>query len=351
MTVKRTCLAVGAALCALHGTARAQVPVSDKVVTVDAYPERRATFPGGVTGLPDLTYATISGYRRLTLDLYVPSDSPAVRHPVVMYIHGGGWSGGSPRNAGAFENWPAVLASIAARGYVVASIEYRFSREAPFPAALHDTKNAIRWLRTNAAKYGVDTDRILVWGSSAGGQLAGLAATTCGVTELEPPVIAGRGERQGATPPAPPPSDCVQAAVLWYAASDLEAAANPPPGSPDARGGAQRGGGGGPRDYLGCAPANCGGPAKAASVGTYVRASDPPILLIHGAADHTVPVVQSEKLYELLQAKGARSELLVFPGIDHSFIGKTPEATRDASRKALERTIAFIDATIGSNSR
>jgi acetyl esterase/lipase len=349
--VRKTCIAVVAALSILPGSVGAQVQVSDKVVTVDAYPERRATFPGGVTGLPDLTYVTINGYRRLTLDLYLPSDSPATRHPAVIYIHGGGWAGGSPRNAGAFENWPAVLASIAARGYVVASIEYRFGREAPYPAALHDTKNAIRWLRTNAAKFGVESDRILAWGASAGGELAGLAATTCGVTELEAPITGGRGRPEGAMSPAPAPSDCVQAAVLWYAASDLEAAANPPPGSADARGGAQRGGGGGPRDYLGCTPPNCGAQAKAASVGTYVKEGGPPILLIHGEADHTVPVLQSQRLYEQLQAKGVRSELLVFPEIDHSFIGKTPDATRDASRKALDKTIAFIDATIGPKSR
>jgi len=328
----------------------AQVAVSDKVVTADVFPSVRATFPGGVTGIPDLTYSTLNGYRRLTLDLYLPPDAPAARHPVVMYIHGGGWAGGSPRNAGAFENWPEVLASIAAHGYVVASIEYRFSREAPYPAALHDVKNAIRWLRSNAPKYGIDSDRILAWGSSAGGQLAGLAATTCGVADLAPPVVAARNGRDGAAAPSSPPSDCVQAAVLWYAASDLEASTNTPPVSADARGGPQRGGGG-PRDYLGCTPPNCAAQAKAASVGTYVRSGGPPLLLIHGAADRTVSVTQSQKLYELLQGKGIRSELLVFPDIDHSFIGKTPEATRDASRRALEKTIAFIDATIGPKAR
>jgi len=342
---------VCAALLVVAGSVAAQVAVSDKVVTADVFPAVRGTFPAGVTGLPDLTYSTLRGYRRLTLDLYLPPDSPASRHPAVMYIHGGGWAGGSPRNAGAFENWPEVLASIAARGYVVASIEYRFSREAPFPAALHDVKNAIRWLKANAAKYGVDSEHILVWGSSAGGQLAGLAATTCGVAALEPPVTTGRDSREGTLAAPLTPSDCVQAAVLWYAASDLEASAGaPPPASADARGGPQRAGGG-PRDYLGCTPPHCAAQAKAASVRTYVRAGCPPILLIHGGADRTVSVTQSQQLYELLQARGVRSELVVFPDVDHSFIGKTPDATRDASRTALDKTIAFIDATIGPKGR
>jgi hypothetical protein len=142
-------------LCLAATAAAAQPQISDKVVTEDRYPQRRVTFAGGVTGLPDLTYATINGYRRLTLDLYLPPGPMSGARPVVIYIHGGGWSGGSPRNAGTFEDWPEILASFAARGYVTASIEYRFSAEAPFPAALQDTKAAIRWLRANAAKYGI----------------------------------------------------------------------------------------------------------------------------------------------------------------------------------------------------
>jgi dipeptidyl aminopeptidase/acylaminoacyl peptidase len=82
-------------------------------------------------------------------------------------------------------------------------------------------------------------------------------------------------------------------------------------------------------------------------VSTYVKAGDPPMLLVHGAADKTVSVAQSQKLYDLLQSKGVPSELLVLPDIDHSFIGKTPDATREAARAGLARTIVFIDAVIG----
>lgn len=326
------------ALCAVTGLAQSpamQTPISEKVVSDDHYPPTTVAFPGGVTGLPNLTFSTVNGFRGLKLDLYLPPGPTTTKHPAVMYIHGGGWSGGTARNAGAFSNFPEVLASIAARGYVVTSIEYRLSSEAPFPAAIHDVKNAIRWLRSNATTYGIDPERIVVWGGSAGGQLAGLAAATCGVAALAPPA-GGRGGAATVTPP----SDCVQGAVLWYAASDLVDAvgAPPPAGAPAGRAG------GAPAAYLGCTPPNCAAQAKAATVHTYVSAKTPPILLIHGAVDATVPVAQSQTLYELLKSKGVRTELLVMPDIDHSFLGKTPEATRDASRKALAKTIEFIDS-------
>ena len=282
-------------------SALAQVPVADAVFSRDVYPEVRASFRAGVVGIPDVTYATASGYRRLKLDLYIPPPSSAGPHPVIVYIHGGGWSGGTPRTTGAFENWPEVLASFAARGFVVASLQYRLSGEAPFPAALHDVKSAIRWLRTNATTYNIDTQRFVTWGVSAGGQLAGLAAVSCGVAELEPPAAAGRGGGRGgagggpaaggrgdAAPPAPaapPASNCVQGSVLWYAASSLERAATAATGRA----------GGAPTEnaYLGCTPPDCATQSKAATVNTYVDATDPPMLLIHGETDTTVSVDQS----------------------------------------------------------
>jgi acetyl esterase/lipase len=161
--------------------------IGTKAVLEDRYPERRIAFPGGVTGLPDLTYSTLSGFRPLTLDLYLPASPPSGGAPVIIYVHGGGWTSGHTRHSGAFENWPGVLASLAGRGYVVASLNYRLSAEAPSPAAEQDIKSAVRWLRANAARFSVDKRRIGIWGGSAGGQLAALAGTSCGVSALEPP--------------------------------------------------------------------------------------------------------------------------------------------------------------------
>jgi acetyl esterase/lipase len=164
--------------------------ISDHVISDDNYPERKVAFPGGVTGLPDLTYETLSGYRPMKLDLYLPPANFAGPRPFVIYIHGGGWANGIPRTAAVFANWPDVLASFAARGYVTASVSYRFQNEAPFPAAIQDVKAAIHWLHGNAEKYNIDTTRGMTWGSSAGGQLAALAAVSCGVAALDPPAPA-----------------------------------------------------------------------------------------------------------------------------------------------------------------
>ena len=145
----------GLALAAQLGFPRSvleRIPTGSRAVLGDHYPTVRVSFPGGVVGLPALTYEVLPWYRPLHLDLYLPPGKPA-RRPLVVYIHGGGWMSGHPRQSGAFANWPDVLALMASRGYVVASVEYRLSGEAPFPAAIQDIKAAIRWLRANAAEY------------------------------------------------------------------------------------------------------------------------------------------------------------------------------------------------------
>jgi acetyl esterase/lipase len=333
-----------------------QPAVGTKPVLEDRYPERRTTFSGGVVGLADLTYESLAGYRPLTLDLYRPANlSPA--RPLVLYVHGGGWQSGHTRHSGAFENWPAVLASIAERGYVVASLEYRLSGEARFPAAIQDVKAAIRWLRTHASEYGIDPKRAVIWGGSAGGQLAALAGTTCGVAALEPPgSAAAQRPEPGAvgSAPSPPPaspstsavSDCVQGVVAWYGIFDFETLAAQSSGGLNADDP-----GAAPARYLGCALAKCGAEVIAAASSThYLDAQDAPVLLIHGVSDHTVPIQQSRAYLAALKAKGVKAELLEIPGVDHSFIGATPEATRAASLQALQKSLEFIDRTVGSAS-
>lgn len=342
------CLAAAiAGACAPAVAVAAPLPmtpaISGAVVNQDPYPERRISFPGGVVGLPDLTYTAVQGYRPLKLDLYLPPAAANAKgpRPVVVFIHGGGWVGGTPRTTGAFENWPGVLASLAAKGYVVASLSYRFSREAPSPAAIQDVKAGIRWLRANAGRYNIDTHRFLSWGPSAGGQLAALAAVSCGVTALlpTPPARSAAArpevvESGSAAPPAE--SECVQGAVGWYGVYDFAALTQSPGAAPAAS-----------NPFLGCA-ATCGPEQlRQPSPITYVDRNDPPMLLIHGESDHVVPVAQAQQFHAALQAAGVKSELVLLPGIDHSWIGRTPEATRTASIEALRRTFDFIDATIG----
>lgn len=383
-------IAGGSAAAATLEPATAAKPVLD-----DRYPERRVSFPDGVVGLADLTYSSLAGYRPLRLDLYRPA-STSTPHPLVIYVHGGGWQSGHTRHSGAFENWPGVLASIAARGYVVVSLEYRLSGEAPFPAAIQDVKSAIRWLRTNAAEFGIDKQRAVIWGGSAGGQLAALAGTSCGVAALEPPgsaaeqrpepgaapAGANNAKAAASTPPAaavagsakPPAgstplaapagassamasapaastsaqpavssaaeSDCVQGVIAWYGIFDFSTLSSQ-------SGGNTGGTNAGPARYLGCALTKCSPQALAAAGAmTYIDAKDPPTLLIHGVNDHTVPIQQSRAYLAALRAKGVRAELIEIPGVDHSFVGATADATRAASLQALNASLAFIDATL-----
>lgn len=306
-------------------------------VLEDRYPRTTVAFAGGVESLPDLIYATPAGFRPLRLDLYRPKQaSGANGYPLVIYVHGGGWLGGHTRHAGAFANWPNVLASLAAKGYVVASIEYRLSAEARFPAAIHDVKTSIRWLRSKARQFDIDGSRAVVWGGSAGGQLAALAATTCDVRALAPVFAAADAGQAASGSSLAAVSDCVQGVVAWYGIFDFARLPQPSTAanSPAAK-------------YLGCAPSECQETAALASAMTHLDSRDPPALLIHGEGDKVVPVDQSRAFQAALQSKHVSSKLIVIPAVDHSFIGESGATTREASLAALSATFGFIDATVG----
>lgn len=328
MDLRRSLLPLLLGLCALPITAA--TPPTDvrataaRAVLEDRYPARQVTFAGGVTGLPDLTYSQPAGYRPLTLDVYKPAGRGI--HPLVLFVHGGGWVNGHTRHSGAFENWPGVLAQLASHGYVVASLNYRLSGEAGFPAQVHDVKTAIRWLRAHAADFGLDTTRAVVWGGSAGGHLAALAATSCDDATLAPPAS------------APTESDCVQGAVLWYPVVDVGMAAGSEPAGPNSPLAA----------LLRCDPATC--PAETLRQSSPLRqvsARTPPTLMVHGSDDRQVSVQQSVAFDAALRKAGVRSQLIVIPGVDHSFIGKDAATTRAASLQALDASFAFIDSLLG----
>ena len=316
----------------LHAQSEVTAETAAAPVLEDRYPRAKIAFGSDVESYPDVIFSTPQGFRPLRLDIY-RQVAPSGPRPLVVYIHGGGWQSGHTRHSGAFANWPEVLASLARRGYVVASIEYRLSSEARFPAAIHDVKNAIKWLKLSAATYSVDPRKVIVWGGSAGGQLAALAATSCGVESLAPEVT-DKGTAQ---------SDCVQGLVAWYGVFDFNAIPElstpaAAPGSPAASPA---------RKYLDCGTTNCATTAKLASPISHVDAKDPPVLLIHGELDKVVPVGQSRAFDAALRAKGVPSELIVIPAVDHSFIGSSPNATRQASLQALSKTFAFIAAVSG----
>lgn len=237
---------------------------------------------------PDIRYGEVPGYRPLELDLYLPgTDGPA---PVIVHVHGGGWRRGSRREPlrALGEDFYDTLA---AQGFAVAAVDYRLSAEARFPAPLEDVSGAVGWVRDNAARYGLDAGRVFLWGDSAGGHLALLAALTGGK---------------------------VQGVVAWFPVTDLlgmpadiaDAGAVPDtgPGSREAL-------------LLGAPAAAVPELARQASPLTHAAAGAPPILLMHGAADDMVPPAQSIRLAGALRAAGATVELELVPGATHMWHG------------------------------
>ncbi len=225
----------------------------------------------------NVQYALVDGIS-LRLDLYFPKNT-AKPYPVIVWVHGGGWSAGSKANPRA--------EFLVSQGYAVASINYRLSDQAKFPAQLYDCKAAIRWLRANAVQYDLDPKRIGAFGSSAGGHLVALLGTTVGVDSLEGKV---GGNLQF--------SSEVQAVCDWYGPTDFLTICNYPSNinhcsanSPEA-------------ELIGGPLQTNRAKAIAASPITYIGKGDPPFLIMHGTLDMTVPFQQSVAMDSALRRSG-----------------------------------------------
>lgn len=238
--------------------------------------------PANVEVRRDVVYTKI-GARELHLDLYLPK-SGSGSFPAVVYVHGGGWSGG---NKSAFSRQAAHMA---AKGFVGACVEYRLSGEAQYPAALDDVKAAIRWMRANAATYRVRPDRIGAAGGSAGGHLVALAGVT------------GSGD------------EAVQAVAAFNPAVDFldfgkRAAAN-------AQNSVSK--------FLGKSFAEDPKLWESASPLARVHKKAPPFLFLHGTADPTVPYKQSTDMQAALKKAGVKAELFSAPEAVHGFFNRPP---------------------------
>jgi acetyl esterase/lipase len=278
--------------------------------------------PAGTRRLLGVPYAAIPAIRPLELDLYLPAgDGP---HPVVLFLHGGGWRLGSRHLAGpAYRGQtPTPFERVAQAGIAVASVDYRLSGEAVFPAQLHDAKAAVRWLRARAGELGVDPDRIAAWGESAGAHLAALLGLV-GDQAMEGDVgLAGT-------------SSAVSAVVAWYAPTDLAAVAadlGVDPHDPATR----------EAQLLGAPAVDVPELAAQASPVTHVSPEAPPFLLLHGAADRMIPCVQSERLYDALVEAGVEAELDIYEDADHMWLGSS-----EAPEQALDRTVDVLRRRFG----
>lgn len=259
----------------------------------------------------NITYCK-AGDVELKLDLAKPDgDGP---FPAIVFIHGGGWSGG---NRQAYSNQIKVAAR---RGYVAITVSYRLTQpdesgkaKNPWPAQINDTKCAVRWLRANADKYHVDPNRIGVTGGSAGGHLSLMVGLADESAKLE-----GDGGYQDQ-------SSRVQAVVNVFGPTEMksEYRAN---------------------DFvaklvktlLGGTPDEVPDRYENASPVTYISSDDPPVLTLQGTKDPLVPDSQARLLDERMKAKGADHELMIFEGAGHGF-------QRDDALRAETATWAFFD--------
>jgi acetyl esterase/lipase len=258
----------------------------------------------GVRLRAGITYAATAGYRPLQLDLWVPDS--ATPPPLVVWIHGGGWMIGDRRYLPETLRPNQLFDALLAAGLAVATIDYRLALEAPFPAQLHDAKAAIRYLRAHANELGISTDRIGVWGESAGGHLAALVGLTGHRADLEGGIgVVG-------------PSSDVDVVVDWYGVADFTTMPRmtPPPHIAAKLEPAMHTP---PEDSL---VAGLDDAARAdASPITHVTPDAAPFLLVHGTTDWLVPYAQSEQLHAALTAAGVESRLVPVEGAEHIFNG------------------------------
>jgi acetyl esterase/lipase len=288
-----------------------------------------AAYAAGVIGAFDRTYSILVGYRPLKLDVFYDPGASEPR-PAVVWIHGGGWVRGDPLS-GTAETGPRdeLLARMAARGYVLVGLTYRFAEEAKFPASVNDVKAAVRWLRANAATYHIDPRRIALWGASAGGYLATLAGVTCGDTDLE-----GQGGN-------PTESSCVQAVIDWFGVLEFRPFI----------------GAGGANEaliesFLGCSQGQCSDESlRRSDPLSYIKAGDPPFLIMHGDADTMVPIQQSKDLLAALRAHGVTARMETIHGANHEWIGMNKaqvEAIYTTVQEFLDKTFAVKPHRAGS---
>ena len=280
---RRRAMAIGIVLSALGGVVGGQ--------TRDDLGARVSYAPSAdVEVRSDIVYARY-GDRELRLDLYLPAQRGPEPIPGIVAVRGGGWRVGDK------EGFAAIASALAERGIAAASIEYRVSGEASWPAAMNDTKAAVRWLRANAPTYGIDPDALGAIGGSAGAHLVALLATTHRMDELD-----GEGGNEDE-------SNRIQAAVAMAVPSDLRLFAS---AGADGRGG-------GVATFVGAGFDEQSELWSLVSPIDQVHAKAAPLLLVHSETDRVVPFEHSVSLQRRYAEEGVPVVLVPIEDAPHAF--------------------------------
>lgn len=284
----------------------------------------------GVRVMRDLDYAGNDNPRQ-KLDLYLPEKraTDSSNLPVIVFIHGGGWQNGDKTSGG-----QKIAALVASGKYAGASIGYRLTNEAQWPSQIHDCKAGLRWIRAHAAEYGLDPNRIAVWGTSAGGHLVAMLGVSHGVEGLE-----------GAIGPHLDQSSEVQAVVDFFGPTEMLTMGDHPSkidhnaiNSPESK-------------LIGGAVQENPEKAKSASPIEHVSADDEPFLIVHGTADDLVPYPQSVDFEKKLEAAGVSVTLLTVEGGGHGKgFGPSVDAAVEAflAKQLLGEERELKDSTVNA---
>jgi len=272
--------------------------------------EPQTQVPDGVRLETDIAYR--EGNEKWRLDLAYPKAKSKSRRPGLVIVHGGGWRGGDKGGG----RWRSTPLQYAAKGYVCISVNYRLTDEAPFPVCVEDVKCAVRWLRANADKYGLDPLRIGAYGSSAGAHLVAMLGLVGPDARLE-----GDGPHQEQ-------SSLVQAVCCSATPTDFSNWGGPGKLSPAEL------------SLLAGLTETLADRKKQASPISYVGPDAPPFLIIHGTADRTVPFSQGERFATALKNAGAKDvTFLEFEDAGHGVFGQHSDETYPAMERFFARTL------------
>jgi acetyl esterase/lipase len=286
---------------------------------------QRPPLPPGFVADLDVKYVP-NGDSSQVLDIFFPEKRAEKPQPLLIWIHGGGWAGGSQRQWRYLNQLP--------RGYEVASIEYRFSQKALFPAQIQDCQAAIRWLRAHANKYNIDPNRLGVVGESAGGHLAALIGVSGGKNAF-PPI--GGNEDQ---------SDRVQAVVDVFGPADFWTVVQQAEEDKNVRNVFKWNNGDPYSKLIGAKLGQDKEKCDAVSPVHYVSKDNPPFLILHGDRDKLVPLAQSVELADLLAKAGIKVTLQRLPGAGHGGRAFEQPAVRGLTDAFFDKYLKGVDAKV-----